>query len=341
MAKRAQQPIQMVRGDSYDLDFLLSDSDGNLLDLTGYSALMSVNSKKEPGPADDPEFTCAGTIVSPGLVRITPSATDTDRVGAFWYDLEITSPAGAIRTPVGGPFLIAQDITKNLETEWSPESGTAFDPYPIDGSGGLFIINRHADDEWVYNIPPGPLPLGGSWLGAELDLSDSAEARVLMPTDDVMPLFYSSVGYEWAFHFYCDMGVFEFALSHGSEYEILVTIAPGTRGSGEIEIIVSDYGSNNIPTTSSDIASGSIDFGGLCARVILDSDGLTVYVQEAGFGALENCWDIDTEFPDAELSLSFIIPDWAFPLVPELRFTPTGDGDVVALSTVRQRRYTG
>jgi hypothetical protein len=79
----------------------------------------------------------------------------------------------------------------------------------------------------------------------------------------------------------------------------------------------------------------------LCARIILDSDGLTVYVQEAGFGALENCWDIDTEFPDAELSLSFIIPDWAFPLVPELRFTPTGDGDVVALSTVRQRRYTG
>jgi hypothetical protein len=339
--------VERVAGDTSPIPWTVLDLelDGDPAVITGCSFTIYVDAVEYP--ADDTTAVFAAdadiTDAAAGEIEIPLTAAQAAHTGRMFFQLKMTDAAGYVQTIARGIYDVEAGFGTS-ETAWAPEDGTPFDPYPIDGSAGFFFVNRHANDEWVYNVPPGPLPVGGDYLGAELDLSDSAEPRILMPTEDVMPLSYGSTGYEWALEFSCDMGVFSFALRHGSEYEIRVDITPGTRGSGDLDITVSDFGSNNVPTTATDTVSESIADGSiLCARIILDETGLFVYVAESGGvfgGGPDDCWDI-VEFPDAELELAFTVPEWAFPLVPELRFTPTGDGDVVVLGTVRQRRYTG
>ena len=141
MAERLDRPIAMVRGDSYNIDFLLTDSSGNALDLDGYSATMTVNELAQPDTDDSPAFVCVGTIVAPstdGRIRFTPTTSDTDlEPGTYWYDLQTVSSLNHVRTPAGGAFTIIQDITKTSATVWTPDSepasGSTVDPSGADG----------------------------------------------------------------------------------------------------------------------------------------------------------------------------------------------------------------
>lgn len=108
-----EQAISMARGDSFPLRFALKDATGAAIDITGGTFSMTVNAKRYPLVSDTPEFAVVGVIADAegGLVDFTPTTTDTDLVGAYWYDVQMTL-GGAVRTIVTGQMTFTQDITK-------------------------------------------------------------------------------------------------------------------------------------------------------------------------------------------------------------------------------------
>lgn len=104
------------RGDTYADEFVLkSKSTGQPIDITGFSFKLTVNAKKDPGPTDTPEFQITGAITdaTAGKVEFAPTATDADRTGAFFYDIQMIDGAGRKRTLVKAKYGFTQDITKD------------------------------------------------------------------------------------------------------------------------------------------------------------------------------------------------------------------------------------
>jgi hypothetical protein len=116
--------IERRRGDTKDISIRLKDSDGNILDVTGYSALLTINTDKAPDPESSPQvgsqiFQATGTPNSPGtdgILRFDFAAFGASPyvpVGSYFYDVQVTDAAGEIITPLIGKFKVVQDITKN------------------------------------------------------------------------------------------------------------------------------------------------------------------------------------------------------------------------------------
>ena len=106
--------IRRERGDTFPFTVTLRDGDGNLLDLTGASFLLTVNAQEDPTAAEAPEFTLAGAVAAPatGVIEFSMSESDADIVGTYYYDLQMTDSSGYVRTVLRGPFVMDQDITK-------------------------------------------------------------------------------------------------------------------------------------------------------------------------------------------------------------------------------------
>jgi hypothetical protein len=102
--------ITLSRGDTQTFDFTILDSDGSAANLAGYTFLFTV----DPSPAPTDNTNNVVQVVpsfSGNVVTVTMDATDTDRVGTLYYDLESTV-SGAIFTEVKGKIAWEQDITK-------------------------------------------------------------------------------------------------------------------------------------------------------------------------------------------------------------------------------------
>jgi hypothetical protein len=116
--------IERRRGDTKDISIRLKDSDGNILDVTGYSALLTLNTSKAPDPDASPVegsqiFQATGTPNSPGtdgILRFDMAnfgGSPYVAVGTYFYDVQVTDAASEIITPLIGKFKVVQDITKN------------------------------------------------------------------------------------------------------------------------------------------------------------------------------------------------------------------------------------
>jgi hypothetical protein len=116
--------IEKRRGDTKDISILLKDSSGNALDVTGYTALLTINTDKAPNISVSPVvgsqvFQTSGAPNSPGTdgtIRFDFDAFGGSPyvpVGSYFYDVQITDAAGEIFTPLIGKFKVVQDITKN------------------------------------------------------------------------------------------------------------------------------------------------------------------------------------------------------------------------------------
>ncbi len=113
--KNAEKTICWGRGDSDAKGFVVQDSDGVAIDITGFTFKLTVNSEKDPTDQVNEQFTITGTLTAPttGEVAFAPTTTDTDIVPAtYFYDIEQTDGSGAIKTLIIGKALIVQDITK-------------------------------------------------------------------------------------------------------------------------------------------------------------------------------------------------------------------------------------
>ena len=106
--------ITRKRGDDYSIFLELTDGANEPILLTGTTAILSVNSKREP-VTNDYTFQINGVIYgadADGIYEFPFTSVEADNVGKFYYDVELTDSAGKTRTVGEGPFIFKQDISK-------------------------------------------------------------------------------------------------------------------------------------------------------------------------------------------------------------------------------------
>lgn len=113
--KDATKTICWGRGDSSAKGFVIQDSDGVAIDITGFSFKLTVNSEKDPADQVNEQFSITGVLTDApnGRVAFSPTITDTDIApGTFFYDIEQIDTGGSKSTLLVAKVLIVQDITK-------------------------------------------------------------------------------------------------------------------------------------------------------------------------------------------------------------------------------------
>ena len=121
----ARTDINRYRGDTKDLVLKLTQ-DKQVFDLTGFSAVMGVNSEENPTEDNCVFQSTAAVDVTLGTLTFPFAAGDVDRIGEFYYDVQLTDGAGKISTIRKGKFIFAQDITKQTSLFIPNVGGRAF-----------------------------------------------------------------------------------------------------------------------------------------------------------------------------------------------------------------------
>lgn len=103
------------RGDTFADEFeITSETTGLAINIAGYDFVMTVATKPNPSDATLKLFEITGNITDAanGLVEFVPTASDTNRVGVFYYDIQMIDGVSRVRTVETGKYEIKQDITK-------------------------------------------------------------------------------------------------------------------------------------------------------------------------------------------------------------------------------------
>lgn len=107
--------ITRKRGDTYADEFVIkSKVTRQPINLTGYTFLLTIDPNKAPASAATNLYQLTGTIIDAagGRVEFAPTPSQADRVGSFYYDVQMVDGAGRKRTIEGGKYKFEQDITK-------------------------------------------------------------------------------------------------------------------------------------------------------------------------------------------------------------------------------------
>jgi hypothetical protein len=105
------------RGDTFADEFLIKSSVTGLpIDISGCTFLMTVDPEEAPLTDANNIFQLAGAVLDApgGRVEFAPNALQTDRVGSFYFDIQMTDSLGRKRTLKYGSYVLKQDITKTL-----------------------------------------------------------------------------------------------------------------------------------------------------------------------------------------------------------------------------------
>ena len=104
--------ITVDQGSDYSAVIDVTDSDGDNIDLTGYSAAGQVRKTYSSSTAVD--FTCTvATPASSGKLNISLSNVQTNamKAGRYVYDIEITSSGGTKTRVLEGQLEITPGVT--------------------------------------------------------------------------------------------------------------------------------------------------------------------------------------------------------------------------------------
>lgn len=111
----AQLDLCLYRSDNFNHQITWLDSDGNPIDLTGYTAKMqarkTVTSTTVLMTATDSSGLILGGVAGTIDIQLAPAQTDISNKDNV-YDLEVTSPVGFVTTIVQGLFVVVQDVTR-------------------------------------------------------------------------------------------------------------------------------------------------------------------------------------------------------------------------------------
>ena len=104
--------ITRFRGDTHALPVVCSTRTG-AVDISGWGFTLSVSSSPEPTEASY-VFQCTGSIddATAGQAHFDFTEEQVNRVGEFYYDIQIIDAASKIRTIKKGTITFVQDITK-------------------------------------------------------------------------------------------------------------------------------------------------------------------------------------------------------------------------------------
>lgn len=107
--------IERFRGDTAADEFTITDSAEQVIDISGYSFTLTVSSIENPPDSSSVLYSLTGTIIDAanGVVEFVPTALNADqKPTTYYYDLEMTTAAGRIKTIEKGKYIYKQDITK-------------------------------------------------------------------------------------------------------------------------------------------------------------------------------------------------------------------------------------
>jgi len=111
---RLNQDIYVVRGDTKTQRITVKDSAGSAIDVTGYSAKLSVNTQDEPTDETNQLFEITGVLTTPasGIIDFPLSAANAKQVpDEYYYDIQIVTDAGVVCTVAAGRWVVGSDIT--------------------------------------------------------------------------------------------------------------------------------------------------------------------------------------------------------------------------------------
>jgi hypothetical protein len=103
------------RGDSFADEFTIKDKNKVVIDISGFSFLLTVDPSPTPADAANNIFQLTGVITDAvnGKVEFAPTTTQSDvNPQTYFYDIQQTDGAGRVRTIAEGPYDITQDVTK-------------------------------------------------------------------------------------------------------------------------------------------------------------------------------------------------------------------------------------
>jgi len=104
--------ITIDQGSTFIADVDVVDSDGNAVNLTGYTVAGQMRKSYSSTTATD--FTASVTNISGGTVRISLTATQTNtlKAGRYVYDVEITSSGGQVTRVIEGQVEVTPGVTR-------------------------------------------------------------------------------------------------------------------------------------------------------------------------------------------------------------------------------------
>ena len=103
-----------VRGDTFPFTVVLK-SGTTAIDITGFAIVMTVDPSDEPTTNTNNLFQASGVVTDgpAGKVTFTLTSGQADQTpGDYFYDMQYTDGAGAIRTFAKGTYQVIQDVTK-------------------------------------------------------------------------------------------------------------------------------------------------------------------------------------------------------------------------------------
>ena len=107
--------ITRKRGDTYADEFVIKSKATKLpINLTGYAFTLTLDPVKAPTNAVNNVYQLTGTIIDAvnGRVEFAPTALQADKVGNYYFDVQMVDGAGRKRTVDSGKYKYEQDITK-------------------------------------------------------------------------------------------------------------------------------------------------------------------------------------------------------------------------------------
>lgn len=115
--KTATYAIKLNQGSSYTLPLVLKDGDGNLVNLSGYSAAMQIRIVPEAEDVIDELSTGNGRIVIDAengklTLSFPHEVTEAYPAGQFFYDIEIVSADDEVTRILQGRIFINAEVTR-------------------------------------------------------------------------------------------------------------------------------------------------------------------------------------------------------------------------------------
>jgi hypothetical protein len=104
--------LTVDQGSTFKATIDVTDSDGDALNLTGYTVAGQLRKNYNSSTATN--FTSSVTNASDGTIQISLSATQTNslKAGRYVYDVEITSSGGDVTRVIEGQLEVTPGVTR-------------------------------------------------------------------------------------------------------------------------------------------------------------------------------------------------------------------------------------
>ena len=106
----AAYDIRMTQGDTFSESILMEDSDGDAIDLTGYTFRSQL--RRTADSTVVAEFSMSTNLSTSTVTRTLNSGVTASLEGTYVHDLQWTNPSGQVRTLFSGEFEIEPEVTR-------------------------------------------------------------------------------------------------------------------------------------------------------------------------------------------------------------------------------------